>query len=494
MSVTDGKKPCEAWSWHPEGETPELVWADTYYSELRVPEVLGTTFMQFPLVPVGLFNIGDGSPPVYVVPLPLTPGQKGWALLCRSIGKTGDIWRKDPELKTWKQKVIKAIENNSGQKFREFLDAGKEVMKALFELRGSGELPNLQTMEKKLDPKQNQNVDQRKLQLWNANLFDGVNEAGVVIPKYIGVSIPRVGPDDLYTIHKMKDEEQLVIDETGLYYGKWSDFGKSKRDRAAKINSKQKEKTSKGVFPFVALSFIVLEYENGEEGDDGMSVIFKQYKTPAGPYPGEDPRESIWERISSLLKQAGTSLSNETLKKEIGRREMWKYFVTIDRDFLLDPMNQFTLVKDGTDLHRNIAFIAGGVSGFSTRTSGGTVATYAPGSGKISPYVSYGCMHRLYLLTVVGQARMVELYLSPKCEFPTCPYEECKGTRMFPIGMSDELKSTGNGEGVKFYCPRCGEVYNPVDPKDSMIDGAFFGPSYVHLLLQRYPDLLKISE
>ena len=483
---TQGEKACKPWKWDLPGGVPELVWADTYYSELRVPEVLGTTFMQFPLVPVGLFNIGDGSPPVYVVPLPLkAPDNKGCALLCRSIGKTGDIWRKDPELKTWKHKVINAIQNDKGQ-FRKFLDAGKDVMKALREPSGSGELPNLEQMQKKLEPK---NFDQRKLHLWNANLFDGVNEAGIVIPKYIGVSIPRVGPDDLYTFHKMKDEKQLVIDETGLYHGKWCDL--PKQDKAAKINSKQKEKTSKGVFPFVALSFIVLEYD---VGDDSMEVIFKQYKTPAGPYPGEDPRESIWERISSLLKQAGTSLSNETLKKEIGRREMWKYFVTVDRDFLLDPMNQFTLVKHGTDLQRNIAFIAGGVSGFSTRTSGGTVATYAPGSGKISPYVSYGCMHRLYLLTVVGQARMVELYLSPKCEFPTCPYEMCKGTRMFPIGMSDELKSTGNGEGVKFYCPRCGEVYNPVDPKDSMIDGAFFGPSYVHLLLQRYPDLLKISE
>jgi len=50
--------------------------------------------------------------------------------------------------------------------------------------------------------------------------------------------------------------------------------------------------------------------------------------------------------------------------------------------------------------------------------------------------------------------------------------------------MSEELRTSR----VKVYCPRCEDVYIP-KKKCTDVDGAYFGCSFPHILLQTYPDL-----
>lgn len=58
---------------------------------------------------------------------------------------------------------------------------------------------------------------------------------------------------------------------------------------------------------------------------------------------------------------------------------------------------------------------------------------------------------------------------------------------MLPIGLSDKLRA----EIVRVFCPRCQDVYapNPALVGDT-VDGAYFGPTFPHLLLLTRPDLV----
>ena len=48
------------------------------------------------------------------------------------------------------------------------------------------------------------------------------------------------------------------------------------------------------------------------------------------------------------------------------------------------------------------------------------------------------------------------------------------------MGMSDSLRKSR----VKVFCPKCEEVYVPLERLD--LDGAFFGPSLPHIFLAHY--------
>ena len=77
---------------------------------------------------------------------------------------------------------------------------------------------------------------------------------------------------------------------------------------------------------------------------------------------------------------------------------------------------------------------------------------------------------------------MKEKYLAGK--FGNCPRVLCERQPVLPIGMSEELRVSR----VKVYCPRCQDVYIP-KKKSPDVDGAFFGCSFPHILLQSFPDL-----
>ena len=64
--------------------------------------------------------------------------------------------------------------------------------------------------------------------------------------------------------------------------------------------------------------------------------------------------------------------------------------------------------------------------------------------------------------------------------FGVCQRSFCDKQLLLPHGMSEKLRQGR----VKVYCPRCEEVYIPHTKFN--LDGAFFGPSLVHMFLAEY--------
>merc|ERR1712137_1327525 len=87
------------------------------------------------------------------------------------------------------------------------------------------------------------------------------------------------------------------------------------------------------------------------------------------------------------------------------------------------------------------------------------------------------------ILSPRGLAMMREKFLNGA--FGVCPRVLCGGQNVLPIGMSEHLRHSR----VKVYCPKCEDVYVP-KKKCSDVDGAYFGCSFPHILLQTYTDLV----
>jgi casein kinase II subunit beta len=100
----------------------------------------------------------------------------------------------------------------------------------------------------------------------------------------------------------------------------------------------------------------------------------------------------------------------------------------------------------------------------------------------------YGALHARFLLTKSGMDQMLVKYTAQ--HFQTCPRVFCKNVQCLPYGVSEQ---TGRAN-VKMYCPHCGDIYNTQGPDFKRIDGAWFGPNWVHIFVQRNRDLVIPKE
>ena len=98
--------------------------------------------------------------------------------------------------------------------------------------------------------------------------------------------------------------------------------------------------------------------------------------------------------------------------------------------------------------------------------------------------ILYGMIHSRFILTEKGLEKISEKYF--KEGFPKCPRILCENITCLPYGVTTDL----NEYPVKLFCPRCGDIYNIKDQYLQKIDGAFFGPSYVHLFIKKYSSFL----
>ncbi|KAI8809173.1 casein kinase II, regulatory subunit [Cladochytrium replicatum] len=96
----------------------------------------------------------------------------------------------------------------------------------------------------------------------------------------------------------------------------------------------------------------------------------------------------------------------------------------------------------------------------------------------------YGLIHARYIITNRGLAKMAEKF--QHAEFGRCPRVLCGGQACLPVGLSDIAEH----KSVKLFCPKCEDVYTPPSRRHQSIDGAYFGTSFPHLLLQVYPSLV----
>lgn len=99
----------------------------------------------------------------------------------------------------------------------------------------------------------------------------------------------------------------------------------------------------------------------------------------------------------------------------------------------------------------------------------------------------YGLIHQRFILTSKGLALMRNKY--EKITFGVCPRVMCNSQSVLPIGMSEHLKNSR----VKVYCPKCEDVFKP-KKKCSDVDGAYFGTSFPHIFLKKYPELIPTEQ
>lgn len=155
-----------------------------------------------------------------------------------------------------------------------------------------------------------------------------------------------------------------------------------------------------------------------------------------------------------------------------------KYFVQIDNEYLQNPFNYYGIRQKVPNFHYALELIKG---------------NYIPRQNRSPAWPEdiddyglclYGLLHARYILTSEGQQRMFEKYRNS--EFPHCPRVLCKGITGLPYGTSDDVGQST----VKVFCPNCHDVYSSNDESYNMMDGAFFGPSWVHLFMEKYPTIV----
>lgn len=98
----------------------------------------------------------------------------------------------------------------------------------------------------------------------------------------------------------------------------------------------------------------------------------------------------------------------------------------------------------------------------------------------------YGLLHQRFVSTDPGLAKVKRMVLDKK--FGGCMREGCADCHLVPLGVSDSPGVAPLGG----FCPHCREVYVPLNFESEgsdVIDGAFYGTSVAHILLQKYPDL-----
>ncbi|KAJ3446075.1 casein kinase ii subunit beta [Anaeramoeba flamelloides] len=98
----------------------------------------------------------------------------------------------------------------------------------------------------------------------------------------------------------------------------------------------------------------------------------------------------------------------------------------------------------------------------------------------------YGLIHARYILTDEGMRKMERKYLQGV--FGKCPNIFCKRQPCLPLGRSDQPHKSA----VKLYCPKCREIYLPKQ-KYRIFDGAFFGTTFAHMILNVRPTLQPTS-
>ncbi|KAJ3446322.1 casein kinase ii subunit beta [Anaeramoeba flamelloides] len=97
--------------------------------------------------------------------------------------------------------------------------------------------------------------------------------------------------------------------------------------------------------------------------------------------------------------------------------------------------------------------------------------------------VLFGLIHARFIITPAGTQLMLKKY--EKGVFGTCPRVYCEFQPCLPVGLSD----VPGQSSMKLFCPRCEKVYQPINPRHAQFDGAYFGTTFAHNLLNTSKDL-----
>ncbi|KAJ1960037.1 casein kinase 2 regulatory subunit [Dipsacomyces acuminosporus] len=153
-----------------------------------------------------------------------------------------------------------------------------------------------------------------------------------------------------------------------------------------------------------------------------------------------------------------------------------EYFCDVDEDYILDRFNLTNLPFEVPHYQKALELIT-------DRLPDKPMSDKLREQVELSAKHLYGLIHARYIITARGLVKMLDKY--KRGEFGRCPRVYCYQNPLLPVGVTD----IPSQKPVKLYCSRCEDVYNPKSRKHNLIDGAYFGTSFPHMLFQVYPSL-----
>ena len=157
------------------------------------------------------------------------------------------------------------------------------------------------------------------------------------------------------------------------------------------------------------------------------------------------------------------------------RQPQSKYFVKVDMDYL---------TKNGEHVRKSYNFLNFEESYAALFKKQSEAINLNPDI-LLQSYIVYGLIHAKFLMTEAGQTKMIEKF--KKQEFPSCPRVLCNHFTCFPYGSSAILGE----QPMKLFCPNCTDIYLRTNNESLNIDGAFFGPFWIHTLMRRHPEIVN---
>jgi casein kinase II subunit beta len=98
--------------------------------------------------------------------------------------------------------------------------------------------------------------------------------------------------------------------------------------------------------------------------------------------------------------------------------------------------------------------------------------------------VLYGLIHARYIISSRGLQVMSVKFQN--VDFGRCFRVLCEGQPLLPVGQSDLVGVSS----VNVFCAKCCELYFPRSVRQGNVDGAYFGTTFPHLFLLKYPALV----
>jgi len=154
-----------------------------------------------------------------------------------------------------------------------------------------------------------------------------------------------------------------------------------------------------------------------------------------------------------------------------------QYFVPIDREFLENMFSYYGLRQKVPNFKQALEIIKGPYLRDDIRPK--------EWPSNIDEYglCLYGLLHARFLLTESGLQKMRQKYC--EADFHVCPRTLCRKTKCLPYGPSDDVGQSS----LRIFCPKCRDIYAFPEKNPYVMDGAFFGPSWVHVFVQKFPEI-----
>mmetsp|Transcript_53595 Transcript_53595/g.107404 ORF Transcript_53595/g.107404 Transcript_53595/m.107404 type:complete len:262 (-) Transcript_53595:1825-2610(-) len=172
------------------------------------------------------------------------------------------------------------------------------------------------------------------------------------------------------------------------------------------------------------------------------------------------------------LEKVGPWIENFCNRKENN------FFCFIEKDFIEDEFNLIGLNFQFSDLDMSLGVILNN--------------SYSKKKNKVAIKnetleLLYGLLHSRYIFTTLGIHKIFKKFSDGL--FGICSGFYCVNSRLLPFGSSD----TPNRSILKFFCPKCKNLFRNSFQNDKKVDSSFFGSSFLFFFLSAYPECVGIE-